>query len=116
LKYAILADLDRYLPRDPLLPLALKRLALGGRRLLLITNSEWFYTDALGKHLFDGAIPGLGHWRELFDLVIVEAGKPTSGRLRSSPTASSRGISRRGPRACRRAAELSISSTGSGSV
>jgi HAD superfamily 5'-nucleotidase-like hydrolase len=76
LKRATLADLGRYLPRDPLLPLALKRMALGGRRLLLITNSEWFYTDGLCQHLFDGAIPGLRHWRELFDLVIVDAGKP----------------------------------------
>ncbi len=76
LKRAVLADLDRYLPRDPLLPLALKRMALGGRRLLLITNSEWYYTDALCRHLFDGAIPGLGNWRALFDLVIVDAGKP----------------------------------------
>ena len=76
LKQRILADLDRYLPRDPQLTLALVRLALGGRRLLLITNSEWYYTDALCRHLFDGTVPGIDSWRELFDIVVVEARKP----------------------------------------
>lgn len=76
LKRRVLADLDRYLTRDPQLALALKRMALGGRRLLLITNSEWFYTDGLCKHLFADALPGLDSWRDLFDLVVVDAGKP----------------------------------------
>lgn len=76
LKSRILADLDRYLPRDPQLALALVRLSLGGRRLLLITNSEWYYTEALCSHLFDGILPGLDSWRQLFDLVVVQARKP----------------------------------------
>ncbi|MEM1202184.1 MAG: HAD-IG family 5'-nucleotidase [Acidobacteriota bacterium] len=76
LKQRILADLDTYLPRDPQLPLALARMAQSGRKLLLITNSEWFYTDGLCRHLFEGSLPGLDTWRELFDLVIVSAGKP----------------------------------------
>lgn len=75
LKQRIAADLPRYLPRDPELLLALQRLALGGRRLLLITNSEWSYTDAVMRYLFDGALPDVA-WRDLFDLVIVEARKP----------------------------------------
>ncbi len=76
LKAAILAALPRYLPRDPELVLALRRMALGGQRLLLITNSEWYYTDALCRHLFEGTVPGLDNWRDLFDLVIVSAAKP----------------------------------------
>ncbi len=76
LKSKILADLPRYLPKDPEMVLALQRLALGGRRLLLITNSEKYYTDALCSHLFDGALPGLDSWRQLFDLVVVESRKP----------------------------------------
>ncbi len=70
LKERILADLPHYLPRDPLLLPALQRLALGGRRLLLITNSEHYYTDGLCRHLLGDS------WRELFDLVVVSAGKP----------------------------------------
>jgi len=76
LKQRILADLPRYLPRDTRLPLALTRMRLGGRRLVLITNSEWYYTDALCSYLFDGTLPGLTSWRDLFDLVIVESKKP----------------------------------------
>lgn len=84
LKERILADLDRYLPRDPGLALALVRMARSDRRLLLITNSEWFYTDGLCRHLFRDALPGMKHWRELFDLVVVNAAKPKFFR-RSAP-------------------------------
>ena len=76
LKARILADLDRYLPRDPDLALALVRMRRGGRRLSLITNSEWYYTQGLCEHLFRDCLPGVDHWRDLFDLVIVEARKP----------------------------------------
>ncbi|MEM6794258.1 MAG: HAD-IG family 5'-nucleotidase [Acidobacteriota bacterium] len=76
LKARILADLPRYLPKDDLLPVALRRLALSGRKLLLITNSEWYYTDALCTHLFEGALPGIKDWHDLFDLVVVSAAKP----------------------------------------
>ncbi len=77
LKAKILADLPRYLPRDEELLLALHRLALDGRKLLLITNSEWFFTDAVCRHLFDGGEPGLSAWRQIFDLVVVESCKPS---------------------------------------
>ncbi len=76
LKSHILDDLPKYLPKDPLLPLALKRLAMHGRKLLLITNSEHYYTDALCRHLLDNSLPGQSSWRELFDLVVVLSGKP----------------------------------------
>ena len=76
LKTRILADLPRFLPKDDQLILALKRLALGGRRLILITNSEWYYTRALCAHLFDDALPGVSSWRDIFDLVVVSAQKP----------------------------------------
>ncbi|MEM7350016.1 MAG: 5'-nucleotidase domain-containing protein, partial [Acidobacteriota bacterium] len=65
-----------YLPRDEELILALKRMALRDRRLILITNSEWYYTHALCAHLFDHALPGVASWRDIFDLVVVSAGKP----------------------------------------
>lgn len=76
LKSRILADLPRFLPRDPQLALALERLSLGGRKLLLITNSEWYYTEGLCTHLFDGILPGVTSWRDLFDLVVVSSCKP----------------------------------------
>ena len=76
LKSRVLADTSRYLRRDALLAIALLRLGLGGRPLILLTNSNWEYASGLCSFLFDGLLPGLDSWRQLFDLVIVEAGKP----------------------------------------
>lgn len=77
LKARITADLPRFVPRDPELALALVRLALGGRRLFLLTNSDFAYTDRICSYLFDGALPGLDSWRTLFDLVVTSAAKPS---------------------------------------
>jgi len=48
-----------------------------GKRLLLVTNSDWGYTHSLLAYAFDRFLPGSMTWRELFDVVIVEARKPT---------------------------------------
>lgn len=76
LKRRILDEPDRFLDKDPQVALALERLALGGRRLILLTNSDWNYADGLCRHLFEGVLPGLDDWRDLFDLVVVSARKP----------------------------------------
>ncbi len=76
LKTKVLANLELYLRRDVEVGLALLRLALNGRRLILLTNSDWEYTRSICSFLFDGLLPGLESWRNLFDLVVVEAGKP----------------------------------------
>ena len=76
LKSRVLAEPGRYLQRDELLAMALLRLRLGGRPLILLTNSGWRYASGLCSFLFDGLLPGLESWRQLFDLVVVEAGKP----------------------------------------
>ncbi|HXT20211.1 MAG TPA: 5'-nucleotidase domain-containing protein [Thermoanaerobaculia bacterium] len=82
LKARIAADLPRFLPRDRDLALALVRLQLPERKLILITNSDWPYTDRLCSYLLDGVLPGLDSWRELFALVIVSARKPGFFRKR----------------------------------
>jgi HAD superfamily 5'-nucleotidase-like hydrolase len=76
LKRQILADTASYLRRDEELGLALLRLALSGRRLILITNSPWSFAAPICSFLFDGLLPGLDSWRQLFDLVIVASRKP----------------------------------------
>jgi 5'-nucleotidase len=83
LKARIAADPARFLPRSPELPLALERLRLGDRRLVLVTNSDWSYTNRLCSFLFDGTLPGLDDWRQLFALVIVSARKPIFFRKRN---------------------------------
>lgn len=76
LKAEILAQPDRFVEPDPEAPLALLDQRRAGKKMLLITNSEWSYTQALMRQTFDPYLPKGLTWRDLFDLVIVSARKP----------------------------------------
>jgi HAD superfamily 5'-nucleotidase-like hydrolase len=76
LKAEIVSDPDRYVVPDPELPVALMDLKRAGKKLLLITNSEWEYTNAMMTHAFGRFLPS-GAWRDLFDLIVVQARKPS---------------------------------------
>lgn len=75
LKAEIVADPERYVVLDPELALALMDLRASGKKLCVITNSEWSYTQAMMSHVFDRFLDGRG-WRSLFEVVIVGARKP----------------------------------------
>jgi len=76
LKAEILEDPDRYVVLDPEVPLALLDQRRAGKKVMLITNSDWEYTLPIMRYAFDRYLPeGMG-WRELFDVVIVSARKP----------------------------------------
>lgn len=77
LKAAIIADPERFVVLEPEIPLALMDLRASGKKLLLITNSEWSYTTAMMTYAFDRFLPGDTTWRDLFDMKIVSAGKPS---------------------------------------
>jgi 5'-nucleotidase len=83
LKAEILADPERFVEPDPEAPLALLDQRRAGKKLLLITNSEWSYTRALMAYAFDRFLPEGVRWRDLFDLVIVAARKPAFFESRS---------------------------------
>jgi len=76
LKAEIVADPDRFVVPDPELPLALLDQRRAGKKLLLITNSEWEYTRDMMRYAFDQFLPDGKTWRELFDVIIVSARKP----------------------------------------
>ncbi|MEY2932074.1 MAG: hypothetical protein RL033_2823 [Pseudomonadota bacterium] len=75
LKSEILSDPGHYVILDEELPHALWELKAAGKKLLLITNSEWSYTQKMMSYAFDRFLPN-GNWRELFSFVIVQARKP----------------------------------------
>src|SRR5688572_27408090 len=75
LKAEILSDPSRYVILDEELPRALWELKAAGKQLLLITNSEWSYTQSMMSYAFDRFLPS-GSWRDLFTFVIVQARKP----------------------------------------
>lgn len=76
LKAEIVANPERYIDPDPDVPLALMDLRRAGKKVLLITNSEWHYTRDIMRHAVDPFMPDGQGWRDLFDLVIVGARKP----------------------------------------
>ncbi|MGC4114400.1 MAG: HAD-IG family 5'-nucleotidase [Myxococcales bacterium] len=77
LKSVIRTDLARFIVPDPELGPALHKLRSGGKKLFLLTNSGWDYTDLVMKFLLDGFLPEYPSWRHYFDLVVSAAGKPS---------------------------------------
>jgi HAD superfamily 5'-nucleotidase-like hydrolase len=83
LKAQIVKEPSRFVDTDPELPLALLDIKNAGKKLMLITNSEWSYTRAMLSHVFDQLLPGDMTFRQLFDLIIVGARKPYFFELQS---------------------------------
>jgi 5'-nucleotidase len=76
LKREVRKDLSRYVFQDPELGPALHKLRSGGKRLFLLTNSAWDYTDAVMRYLLDGQLAEYPSWRNYFDYVVTLAAKP----------------------------------------
>jgi HAD superfamily 5'-nucleotidase-like hydrolase len=76
LKREIRKDIGHYIFKDPELGPALHKLRSGGKKLFLLTNSLWDYTDAVMRYLLDGVVPEYPSWRNYFDIVVTGASKP----------------------------------------
>jgi 5'-nucleotidase len=76
LKAEIIADPDQFVALEPETSLALLDQKAAGKKLLLITNSEWAYTVPMMSYAFDRFLPKGTTWRDLFDVVIIGARKP----------------------------------------
>ncbi|MFZ9890094.1 MAG: 5'-nucleotidase domain-containing protein, partial [Myxococcota bacterium] len=77
LKAEILADPGRYVSVDDETTLTLLDQKHAGKKLLLITNSEWSYTDPMMRFAIEPMLPAGMTWRDLFDVVVVSARKPS---------------------------------------
>jgi 5'-nucleotidase len=73
---AVLGDLPRFIDRDPELAPTLHKLRSAGKKLFLLTNSRWPYTDRMMTHLIGGAMAEYPSWRNFFDIVVCAATKP----------------------------------------
>jgi HAD superfamily 5'-nucleotidase-like hydrolase len=76
LKAEVGKDISRYVVKDPELGPALHKLRSGGKKLFLLTNSLWDYTDAVMSYVLDGLLPEYPSWRNYFDAVVTGASKP----------------------------------------
>jgi HAD superfamily 5'-nucleotidase-like hydrolase len=77
MKSIIRANLGQFIVRDPDLAATLHKFRSSGKRLFLLTNSAWDYTDAVMSYLFDGMLPAYPGWRSYFDVIVVSGAKPS---------------------------------------
>ncbi|CAM6113263.1 unnamed protein product [Calypogeia fissa] len=66
----IMAKPEFFVEPDPELPLALLDQREAGKRLLLITNSDYHYTNNMMQYAFNKYLPKGMYWRDLFDMVL----------------------------------------------
>jgi HAD superfamily 5'-nucleotidase-like hydrolase len=76
MKAKILARPEFYILRDPELAAALDRWKRAGKKLFILSNSEWSFTDGVLRFLLDGQDPARPKWIDYFDLVVTSACKP----------------------------------------
>jgi len=77
LKEKTLENIERYIKRTPKTSLLLDRIRKAGMKLLLLTNSDYLYTNRVMSYLLNGQNSDYANWRDYFDVIIVSAGKPT---------------------------------------
>ena len=76
LKAEIISDPASFVALDPEMPLALLDQKMAGKKLLLITNSEWTYAAPMLDYAINPFLPEGLTWKDLFDIAIVGARKP----------------------------------------
>ncbi len=76
LKAEVLADPARFVEDDPETALTLLDQKNAGKKLMLVTNSEWAYANAMMQYAVGRFLPEGDSWRSLFDVIVVGARKP----------------------------------------
>ncbi len=76
LKVRLTKDMDTYFYKDPELASTLHKLRSSGKKLFLLTNSEWWFVDRVMGFLLNGGHPDYQNWRQFFDLLIIKSAKP----------------------------------------
>ena len=72
----VTADLARFLELDAELARTLHKLRSSGKKLFLLTNSPWAYTDQMLRFLLGSAMAEYPSWHHYFDVVVCSAQKP----------------------------------------
>jgi len=75
LKEVITRNVGNYVRRSDALPVLLDEFRRAGKKLFLLTNSDWSYSRALLEHLFENKKSDRS-WERYFDLLVVDARKP----------------------------------------
>jgi HAD superfamily 5'-nucleotidase-like hydrolase len=83
LKNEVRKDITRYIIQDPEIVNVLEKYKKNGKRLLVITNSDFNYTKLLLDHTINPFLKDHKSWTELFDITITLASKPRFFHTRS---------------------------------
>ncbi len=76
MKAEILEHRNFFIPKDPQLAAALDRWIRAGKKLFLLTNSEWSFTNGVLSHLLNDTDPARPHWTDYFHTAVVSSQKP----------------------------------------
>lgn len=76
LKKETLSNLDKYIMKDERLPLLFDRMREHNKKIFLLTNSDYQYTDKIMDYLFDVKSANGRKWTKYFDYIVVDARKP----------------------------------------
>lgn len=76
MKRVIEADPSQYVDLDPNAAQMLIDQRGSGKKIMLITNSDWTFTHAMMSFAYDRFMPNHQTWTDLFDLIVVSARKP----------------------------------------
>lgn len=76
LKSEIIANLKHFIYYDPHLSLTLDKFIQNGKKLFLLTNSEYYYTEKVMTYLLDTDNLEYGSWKDYFEIIVVNAQKP----------------------------------------
>lgn len=76
LKDVIRNDMPGFVVKDPKLAEMLHKFRSSGKKMFLLTNSYWHYTNRVMTYLLDGERNAYPSWRNYFDYIIVGGTKP----------------------------------------
>lgn len=76
LKEKVAKDLSRYVKKDKALVKGLKRFISHGKKLFIVTNSDYFYSKLLLDYAINPYLTKGQTWQDLFTYVITLAAKP----------------------------------------
>ncbi len=84
LKDEVRRNINDYIIQDPQLVELLERYKRYGKKLLVITNSDYNYTKLLLDHTITPFLKEHKHWSELFEITITLASKPRFFNIKGS--------------------------------
>ncbi|MEC9283737.1 MAG: HAD-IG family 5'-nucleotidase [Bdellovibrionota bacterium] len=75
-KDIVAQDLEKYIINDPEMVASLERYLKHGKKLFVLTNSDYNYTKKLLDYSINPFLKEAKHWSEIFEFVITLAAKP----------------------------------------